>query len=293
MKRFLLTGSDTSKVQQEFSKLLDSYGSPRVYRLPDDESFIFESLNTQSLFGRSVIFISSDILSTEFVDRLIKSLDSDNDVIIKVDSITAAVKKRVEKIFSINEFNIPGVGGMARYIKEIAAEHSVTLDNVVVDELVSRVGNDVDVIRNIIKSCAIAKINKPSNKQILFLLGSSLRDSEPWDVFNLVVKGRGKEAITTAGSVDEFALLGYFNKRAFDALLLQENGVTNKDDAAKLLGITPWLAESVYKLSLHDGEKLLWLIQAATTCERLLKTGEGRERLDLFLHDAVITIGKR
>ncbi|MFM7087980.1 MAG: hypothetical protein ACKOW9_00380 [Candidatus Paceibacterota bacterium] len=287
MIREIYTGTDSAKCAIEINKVRGSFERTTSYSLPDGSSSLLESLKERSLFGRPAYFINAESVDADFVDKFLTLLSDEIDVVFKITNLSATIRKKFEKIFLIKVYDIPSTQQMKKYIHDLAGEYSVSLSNEVVDSLIDKLGDSVDRIRSVVRCCAIAKINDPSVKQVLFLSGSSSKSYQAWDVFDSAMKGDLLQTINLASTVDSFALLGFFSKRCFDLLLLSESGITSKEGAAALLDVSPWQAGLLLNIKKVKASAFEKVVREAVYCERALKTGGGREFIDVFLYESV------
>lgn len=197
MGMWVLTGDDDMAVLNRWRSILASAptggATSSVDCASDGGEGLWQALASLDLFGgvRVVSADNIDKLDDRFADLVCHALGaSDAIVVARVAKVPAGLSKKLSAAGAVFE-NFPRPKGrqVRQRISEICRRHGVTLSNNQLEMLSERASEDLHRVENIAWQLSTVGVTRPSDRQLVTLLGSTDAQAKPWLVLEELASG--------------------------------------------------------------------------------------------------------
>lgn len=278
MDMWVLHGSDDEALTRRRGVLLAGAGqeAERIDLAEDGPEALFAALESYSLFqDRRVVCVeNADVLSETDALR-IAGCDSDAYVVMRAESLTAAVTKILANTATIEKFTTAKGRQVGARVKEIAEQHGLVLAGDVERLLTGRAGHDLHRVASICTQLSLAGITKPTRAQVTVLLGTCAPDGVPWGVTDALEQRDIAGAIKAAEGLEPMSVLAYLTNQITLAAAVSESPSTDPQHIQSAFGVTPFAAGKAAWWVRALGGNLRTALGALAEADKLAKSQVG------------------
>ena len=280
----IIVGDTSSLVYLLREEVLDGRAVTRQIDAGTEAAAALDACASPGLFGALVIEITNvDQLDTTQRRHLVAAVnDHEVFVLARAEKLTPAARKDLGDGAG-TVFHDAGAGKDPSWAIELYRRYGVTLDGDVRRTLIEAAVSPERVVQAL-KQLRLAKIDRPTRRQLELLLGEISSSGAAWDVIDAAERGDVKTAEQAAARCSALAVIGYEAKRVTQMGVLVEGDVRDAAEAAKLTGQSPFAAKKTLAAARHhDADSLLELAREVLRCDIEAKEGDSSYALSRLI----------
>jgi DNA polymerase III delta subunit len=246
LKVTTIAGSDDTLVYRALTKQAALLGEnyERLDMASSDSQRLTDLLRSATLFGspRSAILYNVDADTLSLIEDS-AALSSSEIIVTYTGRLTPKIASRFEALGSLLKVPTPSkLTERTALISSIAKDSKIILSSLVVTELATRLESDWARVCSIVDQLYMANILNPTLAQVSVLMGTSTKQTTPWDITDAAAKGHYIDAISFASDIEPVVLSSWVGSETLRLVATYEKKLTSST-CASLLGVAPFRAQ--------------------------------------------------
>lgn len=257
MKIYVLSGNDTEALARARAELLTTPGVREDADCTEDGGAgAAAAVECVSMFGgpRVCAVEHFESISKENVERIVAGASQSDAVLVcRGEQIAPWITKALQGVAEVRKFPLAHGREIADRVTEIANAEGVQLAPAQKKLLVERCGENLERVRSVCWQLATVGMTKPTERQLMALIGSSDTAGVPWDVTDALDKGDTAAALQATSGLEPLAVLGYLCNVVAQAGQVVEACCSTPAEVEKLLGQKSFQARKTLDLARRLG----------------------------------------